>query len=213
MFPIAEWIVSNWWALLNEPCRTEKLPKASAATYLPWIKRHCLRAAESGLLLPALYFFNDGRGIRAEWEADEQEALPNMPGWFGDSGLSHLDTEMTKDALARFVSEILERVKEARDERVHDLNVNWSAIQGADADEARFCLVAGRMGLNPYDPKETSDALGKFIEQALDDPDLPLARDLTEVAEAESVAGQWTWVRNTTKALKLGPSPKPPPIS
>src|SRR5260370_28570445 len=65
VFPLADWIVSNWWTLLNEPPPSAELAKFSS-TRLPWIKRHCLRSAESGLLLPLLYLFNDRRGIRAE---------------------------------------------------------------------------------------------------------------------------------------------------
>ena len=101
-FPIAEWIVNNWWTLLNESCRTEELPKPPAAlAHVPWIKRHCLRSAESGLLLPALYLFNNGCGIRAEWQADERDTLPNMPGEFVDSGFDNLTVEATEDALAQ----------------------------------------------------------------------------------------------------------------
>jgi hypothetical protein len=212
-FPIAEWAVHNWWTLLNEPCRTEDLPKLSAvSSHLPWIKRHCLRSAESGLLLPALYLFNDGRGIRAEWQADEADALPNMPGEFVDSGFDHLDHKATEDALAVFVSEILGRVRGMNDQRVDDLNAHWRAIRAADSEEATFCVVAGRMGIDPYDPSEMNDALATFIEHSLGNPELPLARDLTEVAEAESVAEQWSWIQQTTAALKLGPMTTPPPV-
>src|SRR5687767_10233140 len=53
-FPIAEWVVQNWWTLLNEPSPTEDVPKANSAfSHHSWVKRHCLRSAESGLLLPA----------------------------------------------------------------------------------------------------------------------------------------------------------------
>jgi len=210
-FPIAEWLVTNWWTLLNEPSPTAELPKASAA-HLPWIKRHCLRSAESGLLLPALYLFNDGRGIRAEWQADERDALPNMPGEFIDSGFDHIENAVTEDALAEFVSEILRRVDGLSDERVDALKENWRAIRGADADEAKFCVAAGRMGLDPYDPSQMHAPLAAFIETALTDPDLPLARDLTEAAEADSVIEQWSWVQKQTAACNLGPITKPPPI-
>ena len=210
-FLIAEWLVTNWWTLLNEPSPTAELPKASAA-HLPWIKRHCLRSAESGLLLPALYLFNDGRGIRAEWQADERDALPNMPGEFIDSGFDHIDNATTEDALAEFVSEILRRVDGLSDERVDALKENWRAIRGANAEEANFCVAAGRMGVDPYDPSQMRDEVASFIETALTDPDLPLARDLTEAAEADSVVEQWSWVQKSTAAWKLGPIPMPPPI-
>src|SRR5437764_6589422 len=134
-FPMAEWVVTNWWTRLNEPSPTAELPKPCSAR-LPWIKRHCLRSAESGLLLPALYLFNDGRGIRAEWQADERDSLPNMPGEFVDSGFDHVSIDATADALGRFVSEILRPLEGSHDDRVDQLNSHWQVIQATDAQEA-----------------------------------------------------------------------------
>ncbi len=122
-FPIAQWLVENWWTLLNEPSPTAELPKPSSAR-LAWIKRHCLRSAESGLLLPALYLFNDGRGIGVEWQADDPGAFRNMPGEFGDSGIDHLEKGATENVLAEFVSEILRRIEGLNDERVDKLREN-----------------------------------------------------------------------------------------
>jgi hypothetical protein len=210
-FPIAEWIVFNWWTLLNEPCRTEELPRPSARSYhLSWIKRHCLRSAESGLLLPALYLFNDGQNLRAVWQADDRDTLPNMPGEFIDSGADSLGVAATEDVLARFVAEILGRVEAVDDERVAQVHELWRAIRSADAEEANFCIIAGRMGLDPYDRSAMPEELARFIETALSDPELPVARDQTEVAEMGSVEAQWQWVRQTATALRLGPLSAPP---
>jgi hypothetical protein len=200
-FPIAEWVVTNWWTLLNEPSPTAELPKASASR-LPWIRRHCLRCAESGLLLPSLYLFNDGRGIRAEWQADERDAFPNMPGEFVDSGFDHFDNADIEDVLAEMVTEILHRTDGIRDGRVDELKANWHAIRGVDAEETRFCVAAGRMGVDPFDPAQMGSVLTTFIESALSDPDLPVARDLTEAAEADSVVAQWSWVQGCSAAWK-----------
>jgi len=210
-FPIVQWLVSNWWTLLNEPSPTPEPPKQSFP-HLAWIKRHCLRSAESGLLLPALFLFNDGRGIRAQWQADERNLLPHMPGEFVDAGFDSLDNAATEDVLAEFVSEILGRVDGLDDPRVVELKENWRAIRGADPDETKFCVAAGRLGVDPYDPAQMHDGLAAFIEAAFRDPDLPVARDLTEAAEVDSVAEQWSWVRQTTAAWKLGPIAKPPPV-
>ena len=56
-FPIAEWLVHNWWAILNELPRLEKVPQyAVDVRQMEWLSRHCLRSADSALLLPALSF-------------------------------------------------------------------------------------------------------------------------------------------------------------
>lgn len=135
-----------------------------------------------------------------------------MPGEFVDSGFDHLENAVIEDILAEFVTEILDRGNGLRDERVDQLKENWRAIRGADFDEAKFCVAAGRMGIDPYNPLHVRPDLADFIETALTDPDLPVARDLTEAAEADSIVEQWSWVQERTSAWKLGPINNPPPI-
>jgi len=207
-FPVAEWIVRNWWALLNEPCRTERVP-SPAPHHIGWIKRHCLRSADSGLLLPLLYLFNDGQGIHAVWQADECGDLANMLGEFRDTGSDHIDSRTTEGVLARFVSDVIGRVEDENDERIDDMRSNWNAIQSSAADESMFCVIAGRLGLDPYDPSQVGDALSQFIEHSLDDSELPVVRDLTEAAEADAIAQQWAWVQEARKQLSIGPILQP----
>jgi Zn-dependent peptidase ImmA (M78 family) len=211
-FSIAEWIVGNWWVLLNEPCPTPVVPRASGF-HLPWIKRHCLRCADSALLLPALYFFNDGRGIGVEWQADPRDTLPHMPGEFVDGNRDHLDSVVTENALREFVSTVLTRVENLAEARVQATLATWHAIGNVDADEAKFCIAAGRLGIDPYDPGQIPEDLAGFLETGLGDPSQPLVRDLTEAAEPESIAGEWSWVQETSKAFHLGPSPAAPGIA
>ncbi|MCO6454744.1 MAG: hypothetical protein J5I93_05530 [Pirellulaceae bacterium] len=205
-FPIAEWIVLNWWALLNEPCRTPVIPRTANGD-MPWIKRHCLRCADSALLLPALYFYNDGRGIGVEWQADQRDNLPHLPGEFVDGNCDRLDKDLTESALAEFVNAVLAQVKGLAEERVQATLATWHAIQNADIDETRFCIAAGRLGLDPYDPSQVTDDLADFLETGLGDPEELLVRDLTEVADARTIAAQWNWVQEASRAQQLGPGP------
>lgn len=194
LFAVAEWIVNNWWTLLHEPCRTEFLPRAdSDEPDFSWTKRHCLRAAESDLLLPALYLHSDGRGLRAEWRADAEDALPHMPAFFVDSDWASLDREPTEQTLARFVADVLSRVNQVNDSRVHDLHETWNAIRDAEPEERAFCIMAGRLGLDPYDRDQMSDTLAAVLER-IGDADAPLVHDLTTVASPENLEQQWTWV-------------------
>jgi hypothetical protein len=154
-FPVVAWIVENWWSLLNELCSWDTVPNSAVdAAPSGWIKRHCLRAADSSLMLPALYLFHDGQCLRAKWHSDPQGSMPNMPGEFVADGADSLDSNATEDALAQFVNMVLDRVREIDDTRVHEISANWRAIQGADGDERAFCSLAGRMGIDPYAPVE-----------------------------------------------------------
>ncbi len=214
LFAVCDWIVSNWWVLLNEPCRGEFVPPPdSDEPNFSWTKRHCLRAAESDLLLPALYLFSDGRGLRAEWRADTEDALPHMPAFFVDSGWTALETKPTEQTLAQFVSNILTRVNGIDDVRVRDVRDTWRAIQEADMEERQFCIMAGRLGLNPYDRDEVSDSLAGVLEQFADADD-PLVQDITTAASSDSIDEQWRWVeraRNSHRLSGFPPAAPPPP--
>jgi hypothetical protein len=206
LFAVADWVVSNWWALLNEPCRGEFLPPPdSDEPGFSWTKRHCLRAAESDLLLPALYFYSDGRGLRVEWRADSEDAMPHMPAFFVDSGWAALDNEPTEQSLSQFVSDVMTRVSGINDSRVLELRETWNAIQDADAEERDFCVMAGRLGLDPYDRDQVSDSVATVLEQFAEADD-PLVQDITTVASPENLAEQWQWVEQAKRAHHLGAS-------
>lgn len=70
-------------------------------------------------------------------------------GEFVDSGSHHLESAETDDVLAEFLTGILQRIEGLSDERIEELKENWRAIRGADADEAKFCIASGRMGVDP----------------------------------------------------------------
>lgn len=204
-FPLAEWFVSNWWALLTETCRSEHLPTHnSASSHLPWIKRHCLRSAESGLLLPAMYLYNDGSCVRIDWQSDERGTQLHMPGEFVDSGSERIENSDVQASLSRFISDVLARVSNLSDDRVDVLIANWAAIQQADTEEINYCVALGRMGLDPYDPETLGDELASFVETHFDTVDRPWIKDLTEVTSPDSIAHQWSWIQAVQEDLHLG---------
>ena len=206
-FPIAEWLVRNWWPLLNElPC-SETVPISAAnARQFKWLGRHCLRSADSALLLPALYLFHDGQSLRAEWHPDPPGTMPNMPGEFVSEGEDGLDSHATQESFAQFIRAVLDRVNHLEDERVSELRVQWQAIQGADTEEQQFCMLAGKMGVDPYDRSEMTDELTRFLEETIDIPESALVSDLTELARPDSAEAQWEWVTRLSSELHLGPS-------
>ncbi len=204
-FPVAVWIVENWWPLLNELCSWEIVPNSAVdAARSRWLKRHCLRSADSSLMLPALYIFHDGQSLRAEWQSDPQGSMPNMPGEFVADGADSLDSNATQDSLAQFIDMVLARVTEVGDARVHEVVEQWRAIQGADGEEQAFCTLAGRMGIDPYDHSEMTDELARFLEDTVTSPEDLLVRDLTEVARPDSIVQQWSWLSSVGTDLELG---------
>ncbi|MGA2259423.1 MAG: hypothetical protein ABSG53_32515 [Thermoguttaceae bacterium] len=156
-------------------------------------------------MLPALYLFHDGQSLRAEWQSDIPGSMPNMPGEFIADGTEQLEADFTQESLATFVNDCLNRVARVTDSRVYQLAEQWKAIQGADVEEQHFCTLAGRMGIDPYDDREMTEELVRFLEQA--NAEDPLVRDLTEVAHHEFVVEQWSWLTRVVAELGLGPNP------
>ncbi|NNM87730.1 MAG: hypothetical protein HKL95_04340, partial [Phycisphaerae bacterium] len=130
-FPLASWIVENWWTLLYEPRRSKRLPSGRedfSKSEAEWLRRHCLRSADSGLLLPQACFFNDGRDTCIQWLADEQDLYPNMPGHFVESGEVRVSQVEAELSLREFVSKVFARVEPLEDDRVVRMRENWNAI-------------------------------------------------------------------------------------
>lgn len=210
-FPIAAWIVENWWVLLNERPPGETIPAVVDETaQFEWTRRHCLRAADSSLMLPALYVYHDGRDLTAEWRSDAPGAMPHMPGEFSSDGRNVLEATATRVSLAQFVATVVDRVRGLSDRRVEELDQHWRAIQSADAEEERFCILAGRMGIDPYDAETLDVQLTRFLETAFPDPDLPIVRDLTEVTTRGSIREQWAWLESIRDELNILPNERAP---
>ena len=86
-FPVAAWIVENWWSLLNELCSWETVPNSAVDATQSQMAQAALPSF-GGLFAHAAgpLFFHDGQSLRAEWHSDPQGSMPNMPGEFIDDG-------------------------------------------------------------------------------------------------------------------------------
>lgn len=199
-FPIAAWFVQNWWALIEEPARSDQ-PAATPLTdhHFAWTQRHCLRNADPGSMLPALYLYSDGVNLHASWQADAEGEVPSMPGAFVDSGEAVLETATSVAAIEQFVNEVLDRVRSLGDDDVANVAARWTAIRTASIDEINFCRLAGRMGLDPFD-SQLPEPVATLLED-IGDLDDPVVQDLTEVAKPAEIAEQWKWVQSTASDL------------
>ena len=91
--------------------------------------------------------------------------MPNMPGEFISDGMEQLDPQATEVSLAQFVNHTLGRVQKVPVDRVNQVAAQWSVIQNADVEEKEFCILAGRMGVDPYNQDETSEDLAHFLRR------------------------------------------------
>jgi hypothetical protein len=205
VFAVAEWLAANWWSIFHESCRHESVPlDPRTQADLDWCGRHCLRTADSSLLLPRLYLYHDGMSLRAKWLADTTGDRPSDIPSFVSSGDDALAPPETISSVRDFVDDVLGRVEILDDERVVWVQKRWRAIREADDSEREFCEFAGRLGVDPYDADEMSDDLATFLE-VLSSKD-PLATDLTEAVTPDRVSEQWRWADTSRFELGLGPA-------
>lgn len=190
-YPIANWIVANWWSLLYEPWPfIEALPEAEAEAtpqIQAWLQRHCLRAASPGYASPFTNIFSQGGDrIAMTSRRDPSNAYPRMRVEFLEN-VEHTDNRLElADALGEYVRRVLDRLEGSDDDRVAVLREEWDAICDVSGEEEEFCRAAGRLGLDPFDVEEWPRHLREWFERAAPgELSSALVTDLMEAPDLE----------------------------
>jgi hypothetical protein len=164
LFPLAEWFAENWWFLQTEAERP------GTARSREFDRRHNLRWAREGFVLPSLRFVTLGENVEALWQPLD---IPNAGIGFLAGGHAVLPGIAVRDAVRNFVDAVIARLDDwgLSGTTLHE---EWSAIQNADADEQEFCHAAARLGTDPYAVDEQLEAAildvaGTIRAELLDD--------------------------------------------
>ncbi len=146
LYPLAEWLVSNWWFLLYE---FENPVKENDRAF---DRRHSLRFGREGYGYPDLQIVSSGHLVRLVWNRDQ-------PSWFRhecvEQGWTLIDRESWYASCADLIDCVIARLHEFD---IHDtlLEQDWSAVQQADEEEFEFCKTAAGLGLDPYAMEDDS---------------------------------------------------------
>ena len=140
LYPIAEWLATNWWFLGHE--LRNKL-RASDSGYR---SRHALIANREGYPYPDLEIAPIGPVTHLLWRAhrDERSSLEYLAG-----GESWVDTETFGEDCADFINQVTCRLESLGVQDTY-LQEEWAAVQSADEEEARYCRTAAGLGWDPY---------------------------------------------------------------
>lgn len=152
LYPLAEWIVGNWWLLTEE-------------TELPGRKgfsdRHALRHGRGGYCMPDLRFIPEGENIRVEWAPYRYAHAPVN---FVAQGTRRLSKDHVKEVLWDFVEKVDQRLTKSE---ITDtwMQKEWSGVQDTlqDKEETEFCRAAAWLGLDPYEM--TDVRADEFVSQ------------------------------------------------
>ena len=167
LYPLAEWLATNWWFL------TQEINNPAKEGDPDFHRRHALSASREGYAFPDLEVFSAGGWARLAWK---QGVSPWTKVEFLDQGEIQIDSSEFRDTCAGVVDQVIRRLVSFDIEETF-LQEEWTAIQAADKDESEFCEIAAGLGLDPYALDEAGRALV-----------LELAEELSGAVLEEAVA-------------------------
>lgn len=187
VYPLAEWLVTHWWFLLNE---IESPRKTNEETYQ---LRHDLHQAGEGFATPPATFKPLGDLVLIDWR---QEEFPLQRIEFVGEGTAHVTLENFVTATSQFISSVVGRLTELG---IADslLQQEWKAIQEASVEERTFCEACGALGIDPYN---ISEATSNTIVRVGNELPQSLVGEFFRAADLPRLNEQF---RNVVEALKL----------
>jgi IrrE N-terminal-like domain len=209
VFPVAEWVVENWWALLSESLRSEGFQSGRLLSkkdeYRPWVQRHSLLAARGGFALPDLTFYHDGDRVAVRCVGDPPEIESAYPIRFVRNVDLRIPSSEVAKALSEFVETVIDRIGEhaPAEPGTRELIANWEAVKESSQQERRICEAAAKMGLDAYDSNELTDDLLGFLEGPVASLASPLQNDLVESTTREAIAADFGWVLEATNKFNI----------
>jgi hypothetical protein len=209
VFPLAEWVVENWWSLFNESLRTERFrggrALASNRADRPWVQRHAFLAARGGFALPDLTLYRDGARVVARCVPDPFGAETPYPVRFVSDAELRLAPTDAEAGLRGLVEAVVDRARQvaAAEPEARELLENWETVRESARSEPGVCAAAAAMGADPYDPGDMTDELlgilaGPFASLP------PLLRwDLAEATGQQSLPTDLAWVQAAAGPTEL----------
>ena len=141
LYPLAEWLATNWWFLMHEPEFRGRNPSVS------FMDRHRTGPSLEGYCFPNVCLVSDDTVTRVDWTHDRLQ-------WSGlefleRQGSARIGKDEFRRASAGFVAAVVQRL-ESRHISGTLVQDEWAAIQGAEQEEREFCKVAAAIGWDPY---------------------------------------------------------------
>ena len=157
LYPLAEFLVTNWWFLLHE---VENPVKSSNRGFQ---RRHALVSARDGYAFPNLQVMPAGGHMHLTW-------MPDRLRWsqieFLEQGQAWIDREEFRECCSDLVQRVVKRLASLGVEGTL-LQEEWASIEAADQDEVTFCETAAGLGWDPYDIGDAERTLISKLEESL----------------------------------------------
>jgi hypothetical protein len=199
LYPLAEWIVSNWWLL-----KSHIRPTAVEARYStwrnsntqPWLEYHNFRAAGNGMAWPNLTLIPEGATVQATWFWDRAPIFESVR--FAVNGRATIRASDALEGLATAVENVLGRLAETGHPNTR-LAEEWAAVSDTDAEEADFCRTVARLGLDPY---SIDDDLADQVITVASRISAEVAADFFDTADPAALDDAATWAQQAMAAAQ-----------
>jgi hypothetical protein len=190
LLPLAEFVALNWWPLLYEPVR----PNITEAFRV----RHRLDSGMGGYAFPAIALWSGGEEtVVADWASfNNPFALVSFMAQRPEEPM-----QLGRNAVELSLMDLVETVIDRAGGAASELLASWERVRRsfADTDEFNYCGAAGRLGIDPYDP-DAPDLSGWA-----DGISGPLFKDVSEIADVQSLPAMSEWLRESEARLNLFP--------
>ena len=140
LYPLAEWLATNWWFLTYEFGNPAK--ESDPAFY----RRHALGPNREGYTFPDLEVVSSGARTRLAWKCDP---CPWTKIEFLAQGEIWIESSELRESCADLVDRVIRRLASLGVDGTL-LQEEWKAVQTADEEEYQFCKTAAGLGWDPY---------------------------------------------------------------
>lgn len=146
LYPLAEWLATHLWPLLNEPFSRAR-PQAES-----YSQRHSLRHAGDGYLYPDLMIIPLGDKVLLSWQG--YKAATADIEYLGE-GECLVERASLKRDIEKFLFDVCGRLTSLGIEETL-LQEEWAEIQriANSSEEDAYCTALGTLGLDPFDVDE-----------------------------------------------------------
>ena len=189
LYPLAEWLASNWWFLTHE---FENPAKEGDPDFH---RRHALGTSREGYAFPNLEIVPSGARTRLVWDHCPS---PWTKVEFLNRGETWVDSSELRETCADLVDQVIRRlVSLGADETF--LQEEWNAIQATDAEESKFCRATAGLGWDPYalDDEQRdgvlllAEKLGALLDEAV------------PALDTENLYAGWSAIESAVERAKL----------
>jgi len=148
LYPLAEWISFNWFALLHET-RTHGKTADSA-----FRSRHTTLGVSDGFAFPDLTLSSEGDTVHCRWN---QRAVDSQNIQFMSCGDASVPSAEAKEQFESLLSAVCSRLDAYVGCETTPLQREWRYLQQLGAEVSTFCRAAAELGLDPFNLSDSDE--------------------------------------------------------